>query len=89
MVPNTYALAILKAPTLFHHVNCYFLYSTNFKHVFYIFIICQVLVFRGVVYEYSNNKSRRLYQQVGQGDLVDGKLAQESRACVNVVFMTS
>jgi hypothetical protein len=56
---------------------------------FYVFIICQVLVLPAVVCEYSNNINLRLYQQAGgPGDLADGELAQQSRACVNVVFIT-
>ncbi len=55
---------------------------------FYVFIICQVLVLRAIVCEYSNNINLRLYQQSGPGDLADGELAQQSPACVNVVFIT-
>jgi hypothetical protein len=42
----------------------------------------------GVVCEYCNNRSLRLYEQAGPGDLADGELAQQSQACVNVVFIT-
>jgi hypothetical protein len=44
--------------------------------------------FCGVVCEYCNNRSLRLYQQAGPGDHEDGELAQQDRACVNVVFIT-
>jgi len=36
----------------------------------------QVFVLHGVVCEYSNNRSHKLHQQVGQKDLADGELAQ-------------
>jgi hypothetical protein len=55
---------------------------------FYVFIIYQVLVLSGVVCEYCKNRSLRLYQQASPRDLVDGELAQKSRACVNVIFIT-
>jgi hypothetical protein len=55
---------------------------------YYIFIICQVLVLVGVLCEYCNKRSLRLYQQAGPGDLADGELAQQSRACVNVAFIS-